>query len=281
MISHVKAVFSLTGLASTPKFVLLALADMADAKNQCWPSIARLCEMTSFTERTVQGAISQLDKTGHIKRGLGGGRSNTTVYTLNVNGAAKAPFQSAENPADERINGASYAGNNGVVNPAANAENPAFAAQNPAANTVNGAADAPEENRTTKEENREENKSGLPVPPNDQRDEDKKPAAARQAEPSFPDDLPEEYRTPLRLWFQHKRERRESYKETGWAMLIRHQRKKPVHELIRDVEHSISQNYQGIYAPRADLQKTHQPRHKAYNHEDATRGMTSQEIGVF
>lgn len=66
--------------------------------------------------------------------------------------------------------------------------------------------------------------------------------------PAFPDDLPEDYRKALTLWWTHKKERGQGYKATGWSTLIKQQRLKPIADLVRDIEASIASNYAGIFA---------------------------------
>jgi hypothetical protein len=72
----------------------------------------------------------------------------------------------------------------------------------------------------------------------------------RQVAPEFPDDLPEAYREPLRLWWQHKRETGKGYKPTGWAQLIASQRAYPADVVAASVAHSIASNYAGLFPPR-------------------------------
>ncbi len=62
------------------KMVLLALADNASDEGQCFPSVKRLTEKTSLSERTVQRMISRLDELGHLTCHMRQGRS--TVYTI-------------------------------------------------------------------------------------------------------------------------------------------------------------------------------------------------------
>ncbi len=66
--------------------------------------------------------------------------------------------------------------------------------------------------------------------------------------PVFPDDLPEDYRQALSLWWTHKKERGQGYKATGWTTVIKQQRLKPIADLVRDIEASIASNYAGIFA---------------------------------
>ncbi|NII42133.1 hypothetical protein E9228_002791 [Curtobacterium flaccumfaciens] len=55
-------------LPGTRKLVLLALADMADEYNSCYPGQERLAEMTSVAVSTVRRALSELEQDGLIVR---------------------------------------------------------------------------------------------------------------------------------------------------------------------------------------------------------------------
>lgn len=66
--------WSIAGLKSAQKLVLLSLADRADEDGQCWPSIARLCRDTGFCRATlflhIKALIEQniIQKIGHKNR---------------------------------------------------------------------------------------------------------------------------------------------------------------------------------------------------------------------
>jgi DNA-binding transcriptional ArsR family regulator len=62
--------------------VLLALADNAnDEGTDCWPSIGKLVEKCSMSERAIQGHLAALEESGYIKRHERLGRSNKfTIY---------------------------------------------------------------------------------------------------------------------------------------------------------------------------------------------------------
>lgn len=76
----------------TQKVVLWALADHADDRGEAWPSIAGLIEATCLSERSVRGALRELEACGLIKTSPGGGRNRTSTYRLAMeqNGAARA-----------------------------------------------------------------------------------------------------------------------------------------------------------------------------------------------
>ncbi len=70
-------------LQATRKMVLLALADNAnDEGTDCWPSVGKLVEKCSMSERAVQGHLSALEEDGYIKRHERLGRSNK--FTIHV-----------------------------------------------------------------------------------------------------------------------------------------------------------------------------------------------------
>ena len=81
-ISLMTDVWKLT-LQAPRKMVLLALADNAnDEGSECWPSIAKLVEKCSMSERAVQGHLAALEEDGYIKRHERLGRSNK--FTIHV-----------------------------------------------------------------------------------------------------------------------------------------------------------------------------------------------------
>ena len=70
-------------LQAPRKMVLLALADNAnDEGTDCWPSVGKLVEKCSMSERAVQGHLAALEEDGYIKRHERLGRSNK--FTINL-----------------------------------------------------------------------------------------------------------------------------------------------------------------------------------------------------
>ena len=81
-ISLMTDVWKLT-LQAPRKMVLLALADNAnDEGTDCWPSVGKLVEKCSMSERAVQGHLAALEDDGYIKRHERLGRSNK--FTIRV-----------------------------------------------------------------------------------------------------------------------------------------------------------------------------------------------------
>lgn len=77
-------------VSSTQKLVLLALCDSANDQGECYPAIHTLAEKCSLSERAAQGAISELERDGYLRRELRRGRA--TVYWMTP--AAGAPRSS-------------------------------------------------------------------------------------------------------------------------------------------------------------------------------------------
>ena len=72
-----------------PKLVLMALADAADDKGACWPSVATLAKQCSMSTRTVQRALQDLIGAGLLNRDLrrrSDGSTTSNLYQLNVAG---------------------------------------------------------------------------------------------------------------------------------------------------------------------------------------------------
>lgn len=59
--------FRMRGLAPACKFVLVALADLADGQGLCYPSVAHLVQMTSLNRKTVLRALAKLRRCGIIQ----------------------------------------------------------------------------------------------------------------------------------------------------------------------------------------------------------------------
>jgi len=72
-----------TSVTSTQKLVLLALCDSANDSGECYPSVPKLVEKCSLSERAIQTAISDLERMGQLRRELRTGRS--TVYWMTPN----------------------------------------------------------------------------------------------------------------------------------------------------------------------------------------------------
>jgi hypothetical protein len=65
---------------STAKFVLVAMANHADAQMTCWPSLAHLCAQTAQDRKTVQAGIVRLRELGYIEDT--GERKGTTKQVI-------------------------------------------------------------------------------------------------------------------------------------------------------------------------------------------------------
>lgn len=57
-----------TAMPPGTKLVALALGDMADDEGLCWPAVSTICRKTGQSERTVQGAIRELEHCGALAR---------------------------------------------------------------------------------------------------------------------------------------------------------------------------------------------------------------------
>lgn len=76
-------------LPTTEKFVLLALADVADDVGICWPSIATIAERCAMSPRTVRRALRELISVVLIQshsRHRGDGSTTSNRYCLNLGG---------------------------------------------------------------------------------------------------------------------------------------------------------------------------------------------------
>ncbi len=74
----------------TAKLVLLCLADHADDKGRCWPSLARICDKTGLSKSTVSESLMNLEKQGALSRKRSrGGAIHPTTYLLNCSTAGQ------------------------------------------------------------------------------------------------------------------------------------------------------------------------------------------------
>ncbi len=55
-------------LPSSPKFVLLVLANYSDENESCYPGISRLSENTGYSERSIKSSLAVLEQEGLISR---------------------------------------------------------------------------------------------------------------------------------------------------------------------------------------------------------------------
>jgi hypothetical protein len=76
----------------------------------------------------------------------------------------------------------------------------------------------------------------------------KKKGAA--AAPEFPEGVGADYQHALGLWWHYKRERREGYKASGWAALLRQQLRFPPEQVLASVEASMAANWAGLFTEK-------------------------------
>lgn len=129
---HVEMVLNSSVSDPTEAAVLVALASHADQYFSCYPSIARLCQLSRYKERAVQNAIRRLQERGVLLVKTGGGRGGASFYTIvpsSLNPAADAPI-TGQKPR--------------IKNPVSGAETPHLIQETPHLMRENPAADAPE-----------------------------------------------------------------------------------------------------------------------------------------
>ncbi len=73
-------------IKASPKFVLVAMANLADANNICWPSCKYLADATGQDIKTVRASLRKLCESGHIFKteGRRGVTGQVAVYQLNT-----------------------------------------------------------------------------------------------------------------------------------------------------------------------------------------------------
>lgn len=81
-IKVMSAVWECQGLDASERLVMLSLADHADDEGRCYPSIRRLCERTSMSDRGVQKVLSRLAERGFVKAQPNAGQGGANLYTV-------------------------------------------------------------------------------------------------------------------------------------------------------------------------------------------------------
>ncbi len=89
-------------LKPSSKLVLLALAEHADKKGECWPSRSRLEELTGLDVSTIKRSLREISDCGLIKRTAGNGRT-TSLYSLRMEGVHHEPAGGAQRTRRGRI----------------------------------------------------------------------------------------------------------------------------------------------------------------------------------
>lgn len=77
------------------KLILIKLADNANDKGECFPSVSYIAEQCEISERSVQNHIKQLEVDGLLKiesRKSENGLNKSNIYYLNFSGANPAPY---------------------------------------------------------------------------------------------------------------------------------------------------------------------------------------------
>jgi len=62
--------------------VMLALADFADDRGRCWPSIATIARRARMTPRSAQRILRKLEANGSVQISTGSARSGCNQYTI-------------------------------------------------------------------------------------------------------------------------------------------------------------------------------------------------------
>lgn len=66
----------------TERFVLLALADIADEDGKCWPSVGRIADRCCMSERNARRILRKLEDAGWIAIKTQPGRNQTNLYKI-------------------------------------------------------------------------------------------------------------------------------------------------------------------------------------------------------
>ena len=91
-----------SGITSTQKAILIALADRANEENKCWPSYEDICERSCANRKSVVSAIKKLEEAGLIKKTRR--YSKSTVYELLISTGFGSITRSTDMGSIERPN---------------------------------------------------------------------------------------------------------------------------------------------------------------------------------
>ena len=81
-------------LDQSETLVLLAIADHADDRGHCWPSVDRIAAKARISARQTQRVISRLEAAGYLQIDRPKtGRTHTNRYTVTIKGDKMTPFQ--------------------------------------------------------------------------------------------------------------------------------------------------------------------------------------------
>ena len=80
-------------LAASDKLVLLSLADHADDRGRCYPSVKRLRERTGLSERGVQTVVKRLVEAGLLHVDANAGQGGANLYTITPPAPDAPPHQ--------------------------------------------------------------------------------------------------------------------------------------------------------------------------------------------
>jgi hypothetical protein len=81
-IKVMSAVWEIEGIDSSECLVLMALADHADERGRCYPSIGRLAKRTKLSDRGVQKVIARLIEKGFVTVTPSAGQGGANIYTV-------------------------------------------------------------------------------------------------------------------------------------------------------------------------------------------------------
>lgn len=214
------------------RLVMMVLAHHAQDDGTTWPSQLTLARETACTERGIQKMVDGLVSAGELDMiRAGGGRGTSAVYRLTKYIRKDEP---SVPPLDEKGRTASSPFKHGE--------------------RANGSTGKGE--REDERANGEAIKGEQAVPPNDRNDHKNDIKGTKVV---WPVELNSDaFKTAWNIWEQYRRERKISaYTPTGTNMQFGKLKKLGEVRAIAAIEHSIAQNYQGIYEDKNGHAKTH------------------------
>ena len=88
----IQAILAQTEPKGMERFVLTVLAECANAKGICWPSIRTIAARSTLSLRHTKRVIHALQEAGHVEIQPGNGRTHPNNYRILLNSDMAFPF---------------------------------------------------------------------------------------------------------------------------------------------------------------------------------------------
>jgi hypothetical protein len=262
-------------VSPTQKLVLFCLADCHnEGSERCDPSVTYIMQITGLSNRAIATALQELEKGGNLQASRQNGARSRYLLTPKTSEERSRVILEPPNFDDPKPVKHVHGLNGKPVNEVHQrstftSEPPAKTSEPPSLEPVNLLPKPVKEVHTNRKE------------------PEVQPEGTGKRETDLEAPLPFaslEFQEAWKSWKSHRSEIRKPLKPTMMAACLRELAKMGESRAIAAIEHTIFKGWQGIREPEQQQQwngQSRHPKHKAYNQEDATRGKTPEQIGVF